>query len=141
MKIYNLFFSPTGTSGKINVAISNEIFSKLNAASIHDIPYPEQSLIKFKQFVMEYMMLQKSVSAKPKLPEVDKSICTERGACVSACPIQAIADVCRTIDPAKCIKCCAYVKSCLEGARSFRPPFASVLSAKFPQRKQPVWTL
>ncbi|MBJ2189716.1 MAG: 4Fe-4S binding protein [Muribaculaceae bacterium] len=38
----------------------------------------------------------------------------------------------------KCIKCCACVKSCPEGARSLSSPFAPVLSANFSLRKSPI---
>ena len=41
-------------------------------------------------------------------------------------------------DPARCIRCCACVKGCAFGARTFETPFAAVLSRNFARRKPPV---
>lgn len=39
--------------------------------------------------------------------------------------------------PARCIRCCACVKGCAFGARTFETPFAAVLSRNFARRKPP----
>ncbi len=112
----------------------------IDAASLLDIPSPEQSLANFKEFVISYVAQQKLTPVK-LLPEVNDSLCTRCGTCVSVCPTHAIADDCHTVDSAKCIKCCACVKKCPVGARSLHSPFAPVLSANFQIRKAPVITL
>lgn len=110
---------------------------EIDVASVRDIPSPGQALSNFKKFVTDYAAQQKSTSVK-LLPEVNDTICTRCGTCVSVCPTHAIADDCHTVDSARCIKCCACVKKCPEGARSLHSPFAPVLSANFSIRKAPV---
>ena len=68
--------------------------------------------------------------------------CTQCGRCVALCPTQAIArgDELHT-DPARCIRCCACVKGCAFGARTFRTPFAAALARNFARRKPPVTLL
>ena len=44
-------------------------------------------------------------------------------------------------DPARCIRCCACVKRCAFGARTFRTPFAAALARNFARRKPPVTLL
>ena len=44
-------------------------------------------------------------------------------------------------DPARCIRCCACVKGCAFGARTFRTPFAAALARNFARRKPPVTLL
>ena len=109
----------------------------IDAASLLDIPSPEQSLANFKDFVISYVAQQKLTPVK-LLPEVNDSLCTRCGTCVSVCPTHAITDDCHTVDSAKCIKCCACVKKCPVGARALHSPFAPVLSANFQIRKSPV---
>ncbi|MDE5691463.1 MAG: 4Fe-4S binding protein, partial [Alistipes sp.] len=41
-------------------------------------------------------------------------------------------------DPQRCIRCCACVKGCPTGARSYETPFAAALSRNFSLRKPPV---
>lgn len=125
---------------RIAARISDVCASEIDATTAQDIPSSEQSLANFKEFVMGYAAKQKSSPAK-LLPEVDETICTQCGLCISICPTHAIADDCHTVDPAKCIKCCACVKGCPEGARSLHSPFAPVLSANFSLRKPPVCIL
>ncbi len=53
--------------------------------------------------------------------DIDES-CTACGLCASVCPTDAIAhNNIRSIDPVKCISCCACIKSCPAGARSIKP--------------------
>ena len=68
--------------------------------------------------------------------------CTQCGRCVALCPTQAIArgDELHT-DPARCIRCCACVKGCAFGARTFRTPFAAALARNFVRQKPPVTLL
>lgn len=114
--------------------------SVIDAACLCDQPSPEQSLLRFREFVMEYMKRQKDAPVK-LLPEVDASRCNGCGRCVDLCSTGAIAADCHGIDATKCIKCCACVKGCPSGARSLISPFAPVLSENFSARKPPVWVV
>ena len=120
------------------VAADNATEAKIS--DLHDLPIPEQSVVNFKKFVMEYSARQKA-APKQLLPELNTELCTRCGVCVSVCPTQAIDPDTLAADPAKCIKCCACVKSCPEGARTLLSPFAPVISANYPMRKPPLWTL
>ena len=40
-------------------------------------------------------------------------------------------------DPATCIKCCACVKECPEGARTFDTPYTAMLHKNFSVRREP----
>ena len=42
-------------------------------------------------------------------------------------------------DADRCIRCCACVKSCPRGARTFTTPFAPALARNFKRRKAPVY--
>ncbi len=44
-------------------------------------------------------------------------------------------------DPQRCIRCCACVKGCPTGARSYETPFADALARNFSRRKPPVTLL
>lgn len=123
---------------RIALAISEGQAHEADVASIHDIAVSEQSLASFKEFIKDYSSRQKSSPVR-LVPEVDGSVCSRCGVCVTVCPTHAIADDCVTTDVARCIKCCACVKHCPEGVRSFHSPFAPVLSANFSIRKEPVF--
>ena len=112
--------------------------SVIDAGCLRDQPSPEQSLLRFHEFVMEYMKSRKDAPVK-LLPEVDACRCNGCGRCVDMCPTGAIAADCLAVDASLCIKCCACVKGCPSGSRSLVSPFAPVLSENFSERKPPVW--
>lgn len=113
---------------------------EVSASSLADVPSPPESMVNFRNFVIGY---QKRQTENPVayLPQVDTSLCDGCGICYGVCPTEAIAPDCDEADPAKCIKCCACVKSCPQGARQLDTPFAKPLSENFNQRKSPVWIL
>lgn len=105
-----------------------------------DEPVSPQSEANFLGFVKNY--LQQRGNRPIDLPKTDVEVCLSCGACVEACPVDAIdgSNEYRT-DESSCIKCCACVKACHSGARTFSSPFAPVLSANFSARKSPRWML
>ncbi len=113
---------------------------RVDPASLKDEPSPVESLTNFKNFVMNYQREQAN-SPKMYLPQVDLSLCDECGTCYEICPTEAISPDYHDTDTAKCIKCCACVKNCPQGARSFYTPFAKPLSENFKLRKSPKWIL
>lgn len=107
---------------------------------LHDEPVPEQAQINFRNFVKEYAH-QQQISPRQYLPEVDTALCSACGICREVCPTGAITADCLSVEPAKCIKCCACVKACENNARKLCSPFAPILSANFAARKSPAWTI
>ena len=77
--------------------------------------------------------------AQPAAPLTDLGLCTQCEHCIAICPTEAVSVVDGEIysDPLKCIKCCACVKECPEGARTFPNPFAAYLYQNFSARKEP----
>lgn len=108
----------------------------VDAALMRDEPSSPQSIANFRSFVAEY---QRSCQENPKplVPELDATLCNGCGRCASLCPAGAIDPDTLAVDPSKCIKCCACVKGCVQGARSLHSPFAPVLSANYSRRKDP----
>ena len=102
---------------------------------------PLVPMLRFIRFVVGYRRRQKK-NPVVYLPACDADRCTHCGRCAAICPTQAIArgDEAHT-DPARCIRCCACVKGCPVGARSFHTPFAAALARSFTRRKQPVTIL
>jgi len=102
---------------------------------------PLVPMLRFIRFVVGYRRRQKK-NPVVYLPACDADRCTHCGRCAAICPTQAVArgDEAHT-DPARCIRCCACVKGCPVGARSFHTPFAAALTRSFTRRKQPVTIL
>lgn len=78
----------------------------------------------------------------PSTPQAP--VCNEKsfgcGECIPVCPTAAIsqdADGKIVTDVAKCIKCCACVKVCPNGARIFDTPYTAMLHANFSTPRQP----
>lgn len=80
----------------------------------------------------------KSPSA-PQAPVTDENLCTQCEYCIDVCPVSAIyvVDGSMFSDPATCIKCCACVKDCPEGARTFDTPYTAMLHKNFSTRREP----
>ncbi len=113
----------------------------VDAARLKEPHTPLWNLLKFAGFVMSYRRAQKRHPVR-LIPETDGSICRHCGRCASLCPVAAIdGDDCLSVDPDLCIRCCACVKGCPAGARTFRTPFAAALSRNFTRRKPPVTLL
>lgn len=68
--------------------------------------------------------------------------CPLCGECAAVCPTGAIVlDIHNTkkviTDPGKCIRCCACVKACPAGMRTYSTPFAAILHERFQARRDP----
>ena len=102
---------------------------------------PESSLLAFRAFVQEYTRQQQENPVKV-YPSASKEACTHCGKCVTLCPTQAITLGKEEVsDPMRCIRCCACVKGCPSGARTFLSPFAKSLSENFQIRREPLYLL
>ena len=102
---------------------------------------PESSLLAFRAFVQEYTRQQQENPVKV-YPSASKEACTHCGKCVTLCPTQAITLGKEEVsDPIRCIRCCACVKGCPSGARTFLSPFARPLSENFQIRREPLYLL
>lgn len=102
---------------------------------------PEFSLLAFRAFVQEYTRQQQENPVKV-YPSASKEACTHCGKCVTLCPTQAITLGKEEVsDPMRCIRCCACVKGCPSGARTFLSPFAKPLSENFQIRCEPLYLL
>lgn len=113
----------------------------IDAAKLKDLHTPLLPMLRFIRFVVGYRRRQKK-NPVVYLPAGDAALCTHCGRCAAICPTQAIArgDEVHT-DPARCIRCCACVKGCPVGARTFDTPFAAALARSFTRRKPPVMLL
>lgn len=109
-------------------------------AALTDDPIPAEALENFITFVRGYQKQQTEHPVK-LFPTLDTDLCGSCGVCADVCPTSAIDPESFETDPARCIKCCACVKSCTNGARTFNSPFAPVLSANFANRKEPKWVI
>ncbi len=110
----------------------------VDAAGLKDVRTPLLPMLRFIRFVLGYRRRQRK-NPVVYLPAGNADLCTRCGRCAAICPTQAIARGDEThTDPACCIRCCACVKGCPVGARSFHTPFAAALARNFARRKPPV---
>lgn len=129
------------SGGKIERPHIPEGIAPIDAAKLREPRTPLLSQLRFIRFVLGYRRRQKR-NPVALLPRGDAARCTQCGRCAALCPTQAIArgDELHT-DPARCIRCCACVKGCAFGARTFETPFAAALARNFTRRKPPVTML
>ena len=87
-------------------------------------------------FVGEHSFSRKDMPIAAGRPE---DLCTQCEYCIDVCPVSAISIVDDRMfsDPATCIKCCACVKECPEGARTFDTPYTAMLHKNFSARREP----
>ena len=110
----------------------------VDAAGLKDVRTPLLPMLRFIRFVLGYRRRQRK-NPVVYLPAGNADLCTRCGRCAAICPTQAIARGDEThTDPARCIRCCACVKGCPVGARSFHTLFAAALARNFTRRKPPV---
>lgn len=130
----------TGTTGAVVSHTTGKLIP-IDPAKLREPRTPLLAKLRFIRFVLGYRRRQKR---RPVvlLPEGNAARCTQCGRCVALCPTQAISrgDELHT-DPTRCIRCCACVKGCAFGARTFHTPFAAVLARDFDRRKPPVTLL
>ena len=55
-----------------------------------------------------------------EVPQISNGSCTGCGACVKACPVEAIDAVNFFVDETKCVRCFACVRSCYAGSREIK---------------------
>lgn len=110
----------------------------IDAAKLREPHTPLLSKLRFIRFVLGYRRRQK------RTPAVLLPAATPHGAPNAAAASRSVprrrsraGDELHT-DPTRCIRCCACVKGCAFGARTFETPFAAVLSRNFARRKPPV---
>lgn len=102
---------------------------------------PEASLQAFRAFIQEYTMMQQANPVKV-FPAAKPDACSHCGTCIDLCPTQAIAPGREeTTDATRCIRCCACVKGCPSGVRTFDSPFAPPLAENFQMRREPLYLL
>ncbi len=109
--------------------------AEVDAACMEHVPVPDDAR---RRFIEGVTLLHSVPGQNPRVPAVDACLCTGCGQCVSLCPTGAI----RSSEPLLtdqdlCIRCCACVKGCGQGARVFRTPYAPLLSANFRVPRQP----
>lgn len=123
---------------QVREKLAQETLVPVDAAKLRAPRTPLLSQLRFIRFVLGYRRRQKR-NPVVLLPKGNAGRCTQCGRCVALCPTQAITrgDELHT-DPARCIRCCACVKGCTFGARTFETPFAAVLARNFARRKPPV---
>lgn len=126
---------------QVREKLAQDTLVPVDAAKLRAPRTPLLSQLRFIRFVLGYRKRQKRTPVA-LLPKGDAGRCTQCGRCVAICPTQAITrgDELHT-DPARCIRCCACVKGCTFGARTFETPFAAVLARNFARRKPPVTLL
>ena len=126
---------------QVREKLAQDTLVPVDAAKLRAPRTPLLSQLRFIRFVLGYRKRQKRTPVV-LLPKGDAGRCTQCGRCVAICPTQAITrgDELHT-DPARCIRCCACVKGCTFGARTFETPFAAVLARNFARRKPPVTLL
>lgn len=125
---------------EIALKIKTNELREVDTSTLTDESVPDESSANFRNFVIGYQQ-QQATNPIVYIPDVDFSLCDECGVCYGVCPTEAIAPDRKEVDPTKCIKCCACVKNCPQGARRYSTPFAEVLSENFKFRKSPKWVL
>ena len=109
---------------------------EISTRQMPKVKTPWQNMLRFVWFVLGYQRQQKKNPVKI-YPFAPADQCTHCGNCVGLCPTQAIAVGKEEVtDPARCIRCCACVKGCPSGVRTFDSPFAAPLSKNFQMRRE-----
>lgn len=78
--------------------------------------------------------------ATPATPVTDPELCTGCGICIDSCPtgvVELTAEGIAESSAQGCIKCCACLKFCPAGARSFDTPYTERLFLNFSARRDP----
>lgn len=109
---------------------------EISTRQMPKVKTPWLNMLRFVWFVLGYQRQQKKNPVKI-YPFAPADQCTHCGNCVGLCPTQAIAVGKEEVtDPARCIRCCACVKGCPSGVRTFDSPFAAPLSKNFQMRRE-----
>lgn len=75
----------------------------------------------------------------PQTPLTVEDLCSGCGTCIDVCPVHTVRweDGRIVSDAEECIKCCACVKDCPNGARVFDTPYTDMLYKNFSAPKKP----
>ncbi|MBR5803460.1 MAG: 4Fe-4S binding protein [Bacteroidaceae bacterium] len=121
-------------TGEISCKHSIDIAKNMSA-----LETPETALLAFRTFIQEYTRQQQENPMKV-YPSATAEVCSHCGMCVDVCPTQAIIIGHEEVtDTSRCIRCCACVKGCPSGARTFVSPFARPLFENFQMRREPLY--
>lgn len=109
----------------------------LYGVDVRKILRPRQPIFPLLRFIYKVVKWRKSGQAMQLAPVTDENLCTHCGHCVHLCPNAAIEKGDEQHTQAdKCIRCCACVKGCPQGARTYDTPFAVFLHSCFKREKE-----
>lgn len=101
----------------------------------------QESIFPLQPFFIKGNFPYKPLPAGNNATPVCNDLCFACGNCIEVCPTHAIhlsEDGSRIETIAgRCIRCCACVKECPNGARIFNSPFTAILHEKFSARREP----
>lgn len=113
----------------------------LYGIDVRRIKRPNQPFWPLFRFARKLMKLRKSGVPFPQTPYLkNEKACTQCALCVASCPTGAItlnATGGMSVDPEKCIKCCACVRACKRKGFVYETPLAQLLSDYFKKQKEP----
>ena len=120
-------------------------FGEESARVLVDFPNgydPEKKLHGYLP-LMARILPQDSSRFFADLPQFNPEQCSDCGACIKKCPVDAIDPESYETIPERCIRCFACVRVCTTGSRSIRLKMKPIVKRFFKSvqenRKEPVW--
>lgn len=123
--------------------VAEKLLSSCETVEDKALKAPSYPMEKVK-FLMKAAPRIKTIRAEAAkaYPVTDIERCVSCGACVRACPVEAIPmDQPLMTDTSRCVRCAACVKACPHDARSITTPFSSLLSTTFKKAKPNVYII